>query len=115
MFFGSVIAAAGGVYTSEKMLRPVPEYTRLSVRSMADSSSVGSRLDEVLAIFWAATPGAAPRPAFAAAAPVTGLFEDVLERVAAIDPELETTVVGAFALFFMAIAAGFSGWANSWK
>jgi hypothetical protein len=53
---------------AEKMLRPVPEYTRLSVRSIADSSSVGSRLDEVLAIFFAATPGATPRPVFDAGA-----------------------------------------------
>jgi hypothetical protein len=29
---------------------------------MADSSRVGSRLEEVLAIFTAATPGATPRP-----------------------------------------------------
>jgi hypothetical protein len=47
------------------MFRPLPEYTRFSVRNIADSSSVGSRLDEVLAIFTAATPGATPWPPFA--------------------------------------------------
>jgi hypothetical protein len=46
----------------ENIFRPVPEYTRLSVLSIADSSSVGSRLADVLAIFFAATPGATPNP-----------------------------------------------------
>jgi hypothetical protein len=51
------------------MLRPVPEYTKLSVRSIADSSSVGSRLEDVLAIFVAAIPGATPRPLLPPAPP----------------------------------------------
>ena len=58
--FGFAITATGGVYVAEKIFRPVPEYTRLSVRSIAVSSSVGSRLAEVVAIFVAATPGAFP-------------------------------------------------------
>ena len=57
---GFGIATTGGVYTSEKIFRPVPEYTKLSVRSIADSSSVGSRLDDVVASFVAATPAAFP-------------------------------------------------------
>ncbi len=36
------------------------------MRSIADSSSVGSRLDDVLAIFVAATPATSPMPLLAA-------------------------------------------------
>ena len=59
-FFG--ITIGGGAEIAEKILRPVPEYTRLSVRNIADSSSVGSRLDDVLAIIFAAIPGAVAWP-----------------------------------------------------
>jgi len=55
IFVGITIAGAEIV---EKIFLPDPEYTKLSVRNIADSSSVGSRLDDVLAIRFAATPGA---------------------------------------------------------
>jgi len=79
---------------AEKMFRPVPEYTRLSVRNIADSSSVGSRLEEVLAIFFAATPGATPRPVFVACAEE----EEALTVFAGAAVVVGTTGTGAGAL-----------------
>lgn len=50
---------------AEKILRPLPEYVSVSVRNMAASSSVGSRLELVLASRVAGTPGATPSRATA--------------------------------------------------
>jgi hypothetical protein len=63
-------------------LRPIPEYPRLSVRSIADSSSVGSRLADVLAIFVAAIPGATPMPVFALLEELPVVAELLLDLVA---------------------------------
>jgi hypothetical protein len=61
--FGTFVGITNaGAEIAEKIFRPDPEYTKLSVLNIADSSSVGSKLDDVLAIRFAATPGAVACP-----------------------------------------------------
>jgi hypothetical protein len=80
---------------AEKIFLPEPEYTRLSVLNIADSSSVGSRLDDVLAIRFAATPGAA-------ACPVLALPTGTVVLSVSARPLLDRSTTGALT----AVAAG---------
>jgi hypothetical protein len=80
-FFG--ITIGGGAEIAEKILRPVPEYTRLSVRNIADSSSVGSRLADVLAIIFAAIPGAVVWPLVLLTGAELSVSARLLDRVTA--------------------------------
>jgi hypothetical protein len=96
------ITIGGGAEMAEKILRPVPVYTRLSVLNIADSSSVGSRLDDVLAIIFAAIPGAV-------ACPVVWPVRALLTRVEplSVSARLLLDPVTAGSLTGAVVAAGF--------